>query len=237
MATAVKEIKFLAVARRSDKAILCHCIHSADSSYDYLANVLKVLNSPGWASVTGERLSLDDGGNMFYVLIDQQGRVYIAIASKGYPSRFIYSDGNARGILTALKRDINEKFPEVSMTCPPNGLDSKVKPLLKALCEEFNDLKSIDKIASVQSKVDAVTGVMQKNIELALKNTDRLEDIDEKAVVLSESALKFKNSSTALKRKMQCRYWKMMLFFGILITCILAAIIAYFVDKEKNNKK
>jgi hypothetical protein len=39
----------------------------------------------------------------------------------------------------------------------------------------FNDLKNIDKVASVQAKVDAVTGVMQKNIESALKNTDRIE--------------------------------------------------------------
>ena len=147
---------------------------------------------------------------MFYVLIDEAGRVYIAITSKAYPSRYVYStsDGSSRGVLGALKREILEKFPDASLTCGPNGLDGKVKPLLKALCDEFNDIKGIDKIASVQQKVDAVTGVMQKNIELALKNTDRLEDIDEKAVQLSESALKFKNAGTALKRKMACRLWK-----------------------------
>jgi hypothetical protein len=147
---------------------------------------------------------------MFYVLIDEEGRVYIAITSKAYPSRYVYStsDGSSRGVLGALKREILEKFPDASLTCGPNGLDGKVKPLLKALCDEFNDIKGIDKIASVQQKVDAVTGVMQKNIELALKNTDRLEDIDEKAVQLSESALKFKNAGTALKRKMACRLWK-----------------------------
>jgi hypothetical protein len=163
MAAPVKEIKFLAVARRSDKALLCHRIHSADKSYDYIANVQKVLNSPGWASITTDKLSLDDGGNMFYVLIDevrraaaagaawatgrsgpprklahaprgrgrgrggpvarlrrasprershppsrpvfflssQQGRVFIVITTKGYPSRYIYSssDGNTRGVL------------------------------------------------------------------------------------------------------------------------------------------
>jgi hypothetical protein len=71
MAAPVKEIKFLAVARRSDKALLCHRIHSNDKSYDYIANVQKVLNSPGWASITTDKLSLDDGGNMFYVLIDE----------------------------------------------------------------------------------------------------------------------------------------------------------------------
>jgi hypothetical protein len=71
MAAPVKEIKFLAVARRSDKALLCTRVHSTDKSYDYVANVQRVLTSPGWASVTTDKLSLDDGGNMFYMLIDE----------------------------------------------------------------------------------------------------------------------------------------------------------------------
>ena len=54
-----------------------------------------------------------------------------------------------------------------------------------------------------------MTGTMQKNIESALKNTDRIEDIDEKAVVLADSAKQFKNSAGAAKRMMRCRYWKM----------------------------
>jgi hypothetical protein len=78
-----------------------HRIASLDKTYDYIANVGKVLSSPGWASVTTDKLSLDDGENRFYVLIDEQGRVYIAITSKAYPSRYIYSstDGATRGVL------------------------------------------------------------------------------------------------------------------------------------------
>ena len=45
--------------------------HTSDKSYDFVANVNKVLGSPGWASVTTDKLSLDDGPNMFYVLIDE----------------------------------------------------------------------------------------------------------------------------------------------------------------------
>ena len=38
----------------------------------------------------------------------QQGRVYIAITSKGYPSRYIYSspDGASRGVLGVLKKEM-----------------------------------------------------------------------------------------------------------------------------------
>lgn len=89
----------------------------------------------------------------------------------------------------------------------------------------FNDLNSIDKIAGVQAKVSAVTGVMQKNIEAAMRNTDRIEDIDEKAVVLAEGASRFNKASQQLKRNMRCRYWKMMLLFSVLIIAILCAII------------
>ena len=107
---------------------------------------------------------------------------------------------------------------------------------------------------------------MQKNIELALRNTDRcvhrfsretfsrappppppppplcalslttsflppysIEDIDDKATVLADSANKFKNAGGQLKRQMQCRLIKIYLFFGIIITAVLAGIIAYFV--------
>lgn len=230
-----KEIKFVAVARRNDRVVLASRVHSADKSYDYLGKVHQVMNSPGWASVTTDKLSLEDGGYIFYVSIDEQGRVYIAIASKGYPSRFVYSspDGSTRGILGVMKKDICDRFADLSLTCPANGLNTKCGQLLKALCDEFNDLKSIDKISSVQSKVDAVTGVMQKNIELALKNTDRIEDIDEKAVVLADSANKFKNAGGQLKRSMRCRYYKIVGLFVVLIGTVLAIIIAYVVNSSK----
>ena len=41
------------------------------SRNNYLLRPATVLNSPGWASVTTDKLSLDDGPNMFYVLIDE----------------------------------------------------------------------------------------------------------------------------------------------------------------------
>jgi hypothetical protein len=62
------------VARARARAPLhpqAHRIHTLDKTYDYIANVMKVLNSPGWASVTTDKLSLDDGENRFYVLIDE----------------------------------------------------------------------------------------------------------------------------------------------------------------------
>jgi len=71
MATTVKEIKFLAIARKSDKVLLASHTATADRSYDFVGNVNKVMGSPGWASVTTDKLSLDDPPNMLYVSLDE----------------------------------------------------------------------------------------------------------------------------------------------------------------------
>jgi hypothetical protein len=99
--------------------------------------------------------------------------VYIAITSRSYSSRFIYSEHGAKGILTALQKECTDRFPDATLTAGPNGLSGKLGPILKMLCAEFNDLKSMDKVASVQAKVDAVAVTMKENVSLAMRNTDR----------------------------------------------------------------
>lgn len=235
MATVIKEIKFLAVARKSDKQIIAHHTQSSDKSYDYIANVNKVITSPGWATVTSDKLSLDDGPNMFYVLSDEAGRVYVCISSKGYPSRYIYgtADGMTRGILSELKRQFVDRFGDASLTCPTNGLSSKASPILRGLCTEFNDLNSIDKLTAVQGKVDAVKGIMAQNINQALANTTKLEDIDDKAVVLADAANKFKNTSGSLKRAQQWKLIRMWILMITLVAAVLAIIIVPLVLTKK----
>ena len=137
---------------------------------------------------------------------------------------------------TELKKQVLEKLGEASLTAGMGGLQSKAGNMLKALCDEFNDLNAIDKLANVQSKVDGVRTVMQSNIQSALKNTDKLEDIDEKAVVLAESANKFKNSSAGLKRNMRWRYIRMVGIMVLLAAAVLAVIIVPIViSNQKKN--
>ncbi len=166
----------------------------------------------------------------------QQGRVYVAVTTRGYNARFIYSspDGSQRGVLGVLKKEILERFADVSLTAGPNGLSAKAGPILKSLCDEFNDLKSLDKIAGVQAKVDAVTNVMQSNISLALRNTDRIEDIDEKANTLAESANKFKVGATNLKNSERCKLIKCYAMVALVVITILGIIIGVAVN---NNQK
>lgn len=126
-----------------------------------------------------------------------------------------------------------ERYGDLSLSCPPNGLNSKASGLLKTLSSEFNDLSGLDKLAGVQAKVDTVKAAMATNISTALKNTDKLEDIDDKAVVLANSADRFRGQTGALKRQMQWRYIKMVILMTLLVAAILAVIIVPIVLTKK----
>lgn len=78
------------------------------SNVNYVQSVRGVLGSPGWARLNSDRLTLDDGDNTFYVLIDDAQRVYIVVVSKAYPSRLIYdsADGKTEGFLSGGHSDL-----------------------------------------------------------------------------------------------------------------------------------
>ena len=97
-----KEIRFVCVARRDGTVVAQHT-HVPSATVNYMQNVRGVLGSPKWATLQSNRLTLttDNGENTFYVLIDDAGRVFIAVTSAAYPGRAVYdsADGKTEGFL------------------------------------------------------------------------------------------------------------------------------------------
>lgn len=118
-----------------------------------------------------------------------------------------------------------ERFADLSLTCPQGGLNSKIGRQLQVLCDQFNDLSSMDKLAAVQAKVDSVKDTMRTNIDAALRNTDKLDDLDDRAVAIAASAGRFKDKTGELKRTMQWRYIRMVMIMILVIGAVLAVII------------
>ena len=50
--------------------------------------------------------------------------------------------------------------------------------LLEKICQKYDNLSEIDKLAAVTKKVDTVKLVMQENVDLALQNCVKLETIE-----------------------------------------------------------
>ena len=110
-----------------------------------------------------------------------------------------------------------------------------VSPPHRFVAPRFNDLRSIDKLVAVQAKADAVRDVVADSIDAALRNADRLDDIEGKVETLSLTASRFSAAAGSVKRTMRCRYWKLMLLFSVLAAAILIAIIVPLVLQAQKN--
>jgi hypothetical protein len=69
-------------------------------------------------------------------------------------------------------------------------------------------------LQEIQGKLDAVKTTMNENIQFALRNTEKIEDVQVKSERLMDSSHTFKARATALKRQ-----------YGATILCVAACIL------------
>eukprot|EP01116_Phalansterium_solitarium_P001090 TRINITY_DN10875_c0_g1_i2.p1 TRINITY_DN10875_c0_g1~~TRINITY_DN10875_c0_g1_i2.p1 ORF type:complete len:130 (+),score=31.34 TRINITY_DN10875_c0_g1_i2:165-554(+) len=81
------------------------------------------------------------------------------------------------------------------------------------------------KIAAIQNDLDQVKVVMEQNVEKALRNTEKLEDLEVRTDQLQQNAHQFKSGSTRLKRMMCCQNIKLTLLIILIIIIVLLIII------------
>ena len=67
------------------------------------------------------------------------------------------------------------------MTAKDRSLDKQCNSMFVKICQKYDNLAEVDKLASLAKKVDSVKLVMQENVDLALQNCVRLESIEKAA--------------------------------------------------------
>jgi hypothetical protein len=129
---------------------------------------------------------------------------------------------------------VTSRFADRVASAPVNGLNKALASTLGAVLAKYNDLRAIDKLAAVTGKVDDLKGVVSTGVEKALRNTTKLEELDDKTAHLSASALQFQQGGTALKRKMRCRYYKVTAIIVILVLAVLAYVLVPIIRKASD---
>lgn len=113
-------------------------------------------------------------------------------------------------------------FRHESLASPEKGMRRTLKSFLRDLAARFDDLDSIDRIATVQSKLDALQVTMSKNIALADERQTLLQREVESSDRLAKSARDMFRTSQSIKRHAQCACIK---GYCVLITVILLVIV------------
>lgn len=129
---------------------------------------------------------------------------------------------------------MNKLSSETIMTAAENSLSKKAKAILADGCTKYNDLASVDKISSLQGKVDVAQRVMEQNISKVLENTVVAESVAEKSVQAMEQAAVFRDKSNVLRKQMAWKNLKWNLLVGGIAIIIVVSVLTPVIRRVRN---
>ncbi|CEG38537.1 vesicle-associated membrane protein 7b [Plasmopara halstedii] len=235
-------IKFLAIARATDKVIVACYMHTAgkpvrngEGDMNVFREMLsKVIRAPTWKTqvTPNGRHSLDCDPNKFHFTMNNDELVFAAITSKDYPIRLAFQ------MISAIQTEIIPKFGSKALTCRENGLDKDCAKIFTAIAAGYDDRTKVDKLSDVMHQVDGVKTVMHNNIQVVLSNTEKMEVVEQKTNDLNEQAKVFRNTGRKLRRQMWWKNVKLTILLSvcaILVLFILLAVLGVF--KKSSSKE
>eukprot|EP01084_Bolivina_argentea_P319000 553319_1 len=218
-------VSYIGVLRANDRV----CV----ASYSPLENnsdarILKeVLAKPSTYVEPRRRYTQEGALFSIHFTGDEDGRVYACVTAREYPSRVAFA------MLEEMETKFLSRVGEKSLTAKEGSLSRAVSSSFREICTKFDDYRNVDRLASVQAKVDVVKSTMEQNIQQMLANEEKLDNISENAENLNEQARVFQNRSTALRRQMKWKALKMWLLIALLVAMFLAIVIAIAVTQGK----
>ena len=153
---------YVGVARFQDRAIVAG-LAALDCKVD-LNGVKEVLKSDQLSVRPGVHFSFSSGSNAWHLMSDPEGRIFIVITERTYPTRA------ARALLEDLQRQFVSKTGTKSLQVKQGGLGTATKDLLKKIIEKYDNIFQVDKLTGHVGNVQSVKLVLQENVLVALAN-------------------------------------------------------------------
>jgi hypothetical protein len=222
-------VYYVGVARMGDQPLI-----PASFSYNTETDpgaVKQVLQQPSLNMQPYKHYTFSVAQLAWHLIADDLGLIYILICQLSYPQRC------AHMCLEELQRTFVAKFGDKATSAKDRSLDKPSSAMFLKICQKYDNIEEVDKLAALSKKVDAVKVVMQENVDMALRNCVKLENIERQAEELQQSAGVFKRGATDLKNKMWWKNIKMKLIIAAIILVILGIIIAVAVTMNQGSKK
>ncbi|TPP56236.1 Vesicle-associated membrane protein 7 [Fasciola gigantica] len=154
------------------------------------------------------------------------GLSFVAVTSVETPRH------QAVQFLTTLASDFVGKPGRVqaTQTGGKGCMQHSYGPELQKLMSRWDQFKTHQQMAALQSTVDGVTNQLRQNMELVVQRGDRLDSLITKTSDLESSAQMFHATSKKVERKAMCAHLKMkfvIIGVGVAILVILILIILW----------
>ena len=154
----------------------------------------------------------------YYFMNVKPNYLFIILVNNQYPERYAF-ELIAKIMEENIPTMINDETGELN----PSG-----RQALKELVNKYQDIKSINKIAEIQSGVDSLKVDMKKNITKMVESVDNVNELQNKSEQLKLETEDYKKTSVEIRKLtwwQNCKLWVIIIGIVLLLVLIIVLIV------------
>jgi len=191
----------------------------------YKSHVKQIMNKGATKLKPGKRVRLTSDENDYELHVmaeqvdssDEHTIVLFAVTDTSFGKNY-----SIQSLLKDFKSGIFRvcDSSELIRATSKGAIQKKSEPIFKDIFARYGS----SKLKEVQTKVDEVKNVMRDNVDMAIGNVEKLEEMESKSVMLDDQSRAFAKKSAGVKRMMRCRNYKMVAIVTTVIIIILVIL-------------
>ena len=165
-----------------------------------------------------ERNKITSKDENYYFMNVKPNYLFIVLVNNQYPERYAF-ELIAKIMEENIPTMINDETGELN----PSG-----RQALKELVNKYQDIKSINKIAEIQSGVDSLKVDMKKNITKMVESVDNVNELQNKSEQLKLETEDYKKNSVEIRKItwwQNCKLWAIIIGIVLLIVLIIVLVV------------
>ena len=165
-----------------------------------------------------ERNKITSKDENYYFMNVKPNYLFIILVNSQYQERYAF-ELIAKIMEENIPTMINDETGELN----PSG-----RQALKELVNKYQDIKSINKIAEIQSGVDSLKVDMKKNITKMVESVDNVNELQNKSEQLKLESQDYKKNAVELRKItwwQNCKLWVIIIGIVLLIILIIVLIV------------
>ena len=165
-----------------------------------------------------ERNKITSKDENYYFMNVKPNYLFIILVNNQYQERYAF-ELIAKIMEENIPTMINDETGELN----PSG-----RQAVKELVNKYQDIKSINKIAEIQSGVDSLKVDMKKNITKMVESVDNVNELQNKSEQLKLETEDYKKTSVEIRKLtwwQNCKLWVIIIGIVLLLVLIIVLIV------------
>ena len=165
-----------------------------------------------------ERNKITSKDENYYFMNVKPNYLFIILVNNQYPERYAFE---------LISKIMEENIPTM-INDETGELNPSGRQALKELVNKYQDIKSINKIAEIQSGVDSLKVDMKKNITKMVESVDNVNELQNKSEQLKLETEDYKKTSVEIRKLtwwQNCKLWVIIIGIVLLLVLIIVLIV------------